>query len=969
MSFVVWWTKELPKCKNRYERAIELIKDFEYGDALVLSEDAIGSIDDMLSAEIPMSQEECDEIYTLKQKLLLQSSVLHYTLCCSGTTYESSLALAEEALNTYPTNKDMTLMAGIYRHKGRVQFELNNLVASRNDLKFCFELEKTHNVGLIDATIELLRKVERKIEEAGLSATPKIRKIKTVKKTERKPDTTFSSNTNGGSLPDLVSHEEEVYESPERNSTTIHPSVMPHPSFLSQTFGTPQIRASFARIEVMNENETIQFVLDAKKHANEFFNKKQYDMALYGYCLCLHSMRKYYSRMMMPMGMSSRADEVSNLRATLVSNQAACLLKLKRWREAVNTLKDMFDCNRIAIRHKGKAYYRRACAYIGLEEWENAARDLETASLIFPSNVKIRKAYREIRMKLNGADKSDDESDSEMPSLVHDEDDEENQEEEEDDEEKQSDDRAIAQFDALLQKWDTIRGGKNTAVSEIEDFVIIYEDAMDANNVLGSSEKATIEGCQSMKAEAKGFFRRGEYKKASEIYKKVFVVVALSKWTRNSPELKLLGQQCVANTSACLLKLKEYGQCALYCAMILRGDDVIETIKSVSRSEETSDTLKKYEECLLSCIMMLRSSELDLDIKIKTNMRWCKALIEGEHYDEANLHLNEVMTLIKIEVPSSKQAQYQKIRKQAMALMKSISNITPEVISSEEENEKTDEEMPDLDYDSEDNGTNDDNGGKNINHMQMLEALRANIPMDSKSEKENIKLCQSIKEQATEFFHRGEYKKASDMYKLVFLAVESSKWKLNSPELRLLGHQCRANSSACLLKLNKYDECISNCAMMLRDAELNLGIKIKTHMRYGRALMKKKQYGEAAQHLIQVMSLIQNEVPSSKQAQYQKMHKHAMALMESISKYVSSTFEHAEDEPDEEEEENNNNTMKNKTRSTKDTESKTKTKSGKKKKKKKRKKKKKKKKKIEEKDEEETDDDMPELISDDDDDE
>ena len=78
MSFVDWWKIELPKNKKRYERSNRMAENQNFEEALEESEDACDSIDDMLSANVPMSPEEIEEVNSLKQKLLLQCSSTYY---------------------------------------------------------------------------------------------------------------------------------------------------------------------------------------------------------------------------------------------------------------------------------------------------------------------------------------------------------------------------------------------------------------------------------------------------------------------------------------------------------------------------------------------------------------------------------------------------------------------------------------------------------------------------------------------------------------------------------------------------------------------------------------------------------------------------------------------------------------------------------------------------------------------------
>ncbi len=84
-------------------------------------------------------------------------------------------------------------------------------------------------------------------------------------------------------------------------------------------------------------------------------------------------------------------------------NMAACNLKLSEWKEAIQ------NCDHVIKEEKNnvKALFRRGQAYISLDQWQDAQRDLDTILEIEPENKEAKREIARLKRKRIEQDKKD----------------------------------------------------------------------------------------------------------------------------------------------------------------------------------------------------------------------------------------------------------------------------------------------------------------------------------------------------------------------------------------------------------------------------------------------------------------------------------------------------------------------------------------------------------------------------------
>jgi len=87
--------------------------------------------------------------------------------------------------------------------------------------------------------------------------------------------------------------------------------------------------------------------------------------------------------------------QVNAVKIPCLSNLAACQLALAEWRPAV------LSCDRVLYLDSKnlKAFFRRAQAYMQLNEYEFARRDLARAAELDPKNREVKQAQTQLRQR------------------------------------------------------------------------------------------------------------------------------------------------------------------------------------------------------------------------------------------------------------------------------------------------------------------------------------------------------------------------------------------------------------------------------------------------------------------------------------------------------------------------------------------------------------------------------------------
>ncbi|KDO29270.1 hypothetical protein SPRG_05450 [Saprolegnia parasitica CBS 223.65] len=183
------------------------------------------------------------------------------------------------------------------------------------------------------------------------------------------------------------------------------PTYFQHSMFMSEPILTLRTQPFAARKAA---------ALEIKQKGNGYFAEHQYEEAVAQYEMAL-SIFKYcenadpnwkkkgihdddISVVVYTPELTADVVELTSLQVSLYLNISVCKMRLKEFPIAIIACDDAIALDSTCA----KAYYRRAQALItplssGALEFEKALRDLDTASKLDPTNVEIRKLYRQLR--------------------------------------------------------------------------------------------------------------------------------------------------------------------------------------------------------------------------------------------------------------------------------------------------------------------------------------------------------------------------------------------------------------------------------------------------------------------------------------------------------------------------------------------------------------------------------------------
>jgi len=92
-----------------------------------------------------------------------------------------------------------------------------------------------------------------------------------------------------------------------------------------------------------------------------------------------------------------KVPQMNMIRFSLRSNSALCWNKTKRYDEAKKQAGYALEVPDITDAEKGKAFYRRALANLGLKDEEAAEKDLEAAQKFVPNDANVKKELAEVK--------------------------------------------------------------------------------------------------------------------------------------------------------------------------------------------------------------------------------------------------------------------------------------------------------------------------------------------------------------------------------------------------------------------------------------------------------------------------------------------------------------------------------------------------------------------------------------------
>lgn len=140
--------------------------------------------------------------------------------------------------------------------------------------------------------------------------------------------------------------------------------------------------------------ETIKIVTDLKTYGNSAFKSNQLPLALDKYEKGLRYLNEDPDLTSSPPETSST---LSALRFTLNSNSALLHNKLKNFADAERTASSALAVSGTTDTDRAKALYRRAVAYVGLKNEEDALKDLEEANKLVPGDAAVVKELSAVK--------------------------------------------------------------------------------------------------------------------------------------------------------------------------------------------------------------------------------------------------------------------------------------------------------------------------------------------------------------------------------------------------------------------------------------------------------------------------------------------------------------------------------------------------------------------------------------------
>ncbi|KAK6329732.1 peptidyl-prolyl cis-trans isomerase cpr6 [Orbilia brochopaga] len=153
--------------------------------------------------------------------------------------------------------------------------------------------------------------------------------------------------------------------------------------------------------EELNVESSLRIATEIKEVGNKVFKAGDLDMGIEKYQKALRYISDYVS-MTEEDGTPEQIKAMNALRFTLHSNSALLQIKQKAFKDAEESASRALNVNGIGDAEKGKGYYRRAMARLGVKNEAGALEDLEEAIKYAPNDAAIKQELDKIK-KLQAA--------------------------------------------------------------------------------------------------------------------------------------------------------------------------------------------------------------------------------------------------------------------------------------------------------------------------------------------------------------------------------------------------------------------------------------------------------------------------------------------------------------------------------------------------------------------------------------
>uniref|UniRef100_A0A8C9W2U7 Peptidyl-prolyl cis-trans isomerase D n=1 Tax=Scleropages formosus TaxID=113540 RepID=A0A8C9W2U7_SCLFO len=140
-----------------------------------------------------------------------------------------------------------------------------------------------------------------------------------------------------------------------------------------------------ADIDFKDVDKILSIAEDVKNIGNNFFKSQNWLAA-----------NKKYSKTVFGLGTSKCVKKLEPVALSCILNIAACKLKLQLWQDAIDSCTQALDLNP----SNTKALYRRAQAWQGMKEYDQAMADLKKAQEISPADKAIGNEMLKVKQKV-----------------------------------------------------------------------------------------------------------------------------------------------------------------------------------------------------------------------------------------------------------------------------------------------------------------------------------------------------------------------------------------------------------------------------------------------------------------------------------------------------------------------------------------------------------------------------------------
>eukprot|EP00053_Salpingoeca_punica_P016468 m.155727 g.155727 ORF g.155727 m.155727 type:complete len:553 (-) comp16969_c3_seq4:319-1977(-) len=129
--------------------------------------------------------------------------------------------------------------------------------------------------------------------------------------------------------------------------------------------------------------------LQHKNTGNELFKKGDYERALRRYDMAINMVSSTYNFN------DEEKKEVEQKKLSCYLNKAQCQLKTRHLRDAIHSCDSALELDKQNL----KGLYRRGTAYLELNEWDDAEKDMQALLAIEPSNTSALQCVRDIKKR------------------------------------------------------------------------------------------------------------------------------------------------------------------------------------------------------------------------------------------------------------------------------------------------------------------------------------------------------------------------------------------------------------------------------------------------------------------------------------------------------------------------------------------------------------------------------------------